>query len=90
MIFLYVAVVTMAAQWSDRFGPEPEGWADRPGLPCCPYCGSPLFQARLEEFIAAAKGDPEHHGTDGLDAFVAAHSAPCHRTWDEYAAEARG
>lgn len=74
--------------WSGRFGPEPTGWTDRPGLPCCPYCGSPLFQAPLEEFVAAAKGDPAHHGVGGLATFVAAHSAPCHRTWDEYVVEA--
>lgn len=59
-----------------------------PGLPCCPYCGSVLMQGPLEEFIAAAKGRPEHHGVGGLDSFVAAHSSPCHRTWDEYVVEA--
>ncbi len=53
-----------------------DGTAD--GLPCCPYCGSVLFQADAIEFIANAKADSAYYkgGADyagGLISFALSH-----------------
>ena len=60
------------------------------GLPCCPHCGGPLFQARLEPFLKSAREHPEHYGSGGILTFAAAHSrnaTTCHRSWDKYRME---
>jgi len=57
------------------------------GFPCCPHCGSLLFQAPLDKFLESAKADPAHYGKFGLDAFLEAHSRNtdrCHAGWDKY------
>jgi hypothetical protein len=43
------------------------------GLPCCPYCGSVLYEAPLEGFLETAKENPGHYGPRGLDALADAH-----------------
>lgn len=57
---------------------------DHPGLPCCPHCGSLLFQAPLEKFIESAEANPDHYGPKGIDNFVAAYSRnskSCKNKW---------
>lgn len=56
------------------------------GIPVCPHCSSPLFQAPLVKFVDAAREKPEHYGRHGLDTFAAAHSrnlgaARCFPSW---------
>lgn len=61
--------------------------ADFPPLPCCPHCGSVLFQAPLKAFIDDAKSVPNHYGKHGIDAFVRSHhrnSSTCHKSWSAY------
>ena len=60
--------------------------SSRPGapIPLCPTCGAPLMQAPAAKFIAAAISRPDHYGPAGLEAFLAAFRAPCHRAWTDY------
>lgn len=51
------------------------------GLPCCPHCGGVLFQAPLEDFLRSAE---QAHPPAHLAAFIVAHNAPCHPSWDAY------
>ena len=56
-------------------------------LPCCPYCGSPLFQSQLSKFLKAAEENPGHYGEKGLDVLMAAHhrnSKTCYKNWEKY------
>ena len=57
------------------------------GLPCCPYCGSPLLMAPAADFIASAEANASHYGAGGLDTFVRSHGTPCQhvKTWEHYA-----
>ena len=53
------------------------------GLPCCPYCGSVLFQGDARKFIDAAKGNASRYrggaGYEGvLVAFAMSHHANDH------------
>lgn len=52
------------------------------GIPCCPTCRSPLFQAPLDRFIESAETG---HMPQDLPKFILAHNAaPCHPRWEEY------
>lgn len=53
--------------------------SDRKGhrLPCCPHCSSLLLQAPLRNFIEQAKGQVEHYGPSGVDAFIVSHERNC-------------
>lgn len=70
-----------------KLKPEYEKHLGDHGLPCCPHCGSVLMQAPLEQFVAAAKSNPNHYGEWGLWAFVAAHhtvASRCYKRWNAY------
>lgn len=59
----------------------------RPSIPCCPHCGSVLYQAPLVEFIKSAEEHASHYGRGGLESFLRAHhrnSGRCHSSWDRY------
>lgn len=56
-------------------------------LPCCPHCQSVLMQGPLDKFIQSARGNPEHYGRYGLEAFTLSHSRNydhCWRDWESY------
>lgn len=58
-----------------KVGPDPDHMRDIDfSLPCCPHCGSVLFEAPLQDFVADAKQDLAHYGEFGLDALIEAHS----------------
>lgn len=54
------------------------------GLPACPFCYSPLFEAPAKDFVYKSIEDPSHFGARGLETFLAAYGAPCHRQWTDY------
>jgi len=61
-----------------------------PQIPCCPHCGSVLYQADAEKFIQSAEDNPAHYGPHGLKAFAAAHhinGQKCKRSWTDYKVE---
>lgn len=58
------------------------------GLACCPFCGGPLNQVPLADFVQAAEHDPARYGPDGLGALVVAHHrsdyGTCRTMWVRY------
>ena len=63
--------------------------AGQDDLPCCPHCGSMLFEGDLEGFLENAEANTRHYGPLGLQALVAAHHRNGARgySWDEITAQ---
>lgn len=67
------AMYAVGCIWWTSF-PEDLGKFEGLNIPVCPHCRSPLFQAPLKKFVAAAQEHPDHYGKGGLDTFAQAHS----------------
>lgn len=78
------AMYSVFCTWWTSF---PEDLGKNPlGVPCCPHCGSVLMQAPLNDFIEAAKNDPQNYGQYGITTFIKAHSRfakRCFGNWND-------